>query len=228
MECWDTISQIAQKGDWAFSLDLEKGYMHVPLVDKFKNFTCFRVGDSLFRHTVMPFGLASAPRDFSLLVRKVLALFRKQGYRCSFFIDDLIFFAFTRQEAIALRDYVLRILDFLGSRVSKKKSLLEPGQVIAHVGFVLDLRDMRIFVPEKKILKMKELAIEVIKHHQQVPGRLLARLLGKLGSFRVACPEVVTLCRGMMRCLQQLPLRKNAWADEQEMRFRWRDYREQV
>ena len=38
METWETIAQMARKGDWAFSLDLEKGYMRVGLDERMKNF----------------------------------------------------------------------------------------------------------------------------------------------------------------------------------------------
>jgi hypothetical protein len=91
MEAWDTIAALAQEGDWAFSLDLEKGYMQVGLDERMKNFCVFRVGQKVYRYRALPFGLASAPRDFSKMVRKVAAVFRKMGIRVTFFIDDLLF-----------------------------------------------------------------------------------------------------------------------------------------
>jgi hypothetical protein len=45
------------------------------------------------------FGLASAPRDFSFIIKKVLALLRKTGLRCCSFMDDIIFFACAASEA---------------------------------------------------------------------------------------------------------------------------------
>ena len=84
---------------------------------------------------------------------------------------------------------------------------------------------MRIFFPERKVMKMKVLANELIQQHKQVSGRLVARLLGKLGSLRVACPEVITLSRGLMRSLQELLMRSSDRESElRDMRFVWRDY----
>ena len=51
----------------------------------------------------MPFGLASAPRDFSFGFKHVMALFRKRGMRCMFYIDNLLFLASSRQQALSMR-----------------------------------------------------------------------------------------------------------------------------
>ena len=38
MEAWDVIDQLMQPGDWAWSLDAEKGYEQVPLKRGQENF----------------------------------------------------------------------------------------------------------------------------------------------------------------------------------------------
>jgi hypothetical protein len=72
-------------------LDLEKGYLQWGLKEWFENFCVFGVGEAICRFKVMPFGLKGAPRDFSFAVKRVVAFFRKQGIRCTFYIDDLLF-----------------------------------------------------------------------------------------------------------------------------------------
>lgn len=55
--------------------------MQVGLTEWMKDFCVFRVGPKLYRYRVLPFALASAPRDFSKMVRKIIAVFRKVGIR---------------------------------------------------------------------------------------------------------------------------------------------------
>lgn len=230
MEAWAEIAAMAEPGDWAFSLDLEKGYLQFGLAESMKDFCVFQVGDHVYRYKVMPFGLASAPRDFSFAVKRVVAIFRTKGFRVSFFIDDLIFLAKTRPAAISMRGEVLRILHRLGLRVSRKKSLLEPGQLLPHLGLEVDLRDCRLYVPEKKVVMFKALARAVLESHTDVEGRALARVVGKLLSFRSACPAVVVFARGLMRSLGQLPVRKGKGKHIDVPRgvFQWRDFKGRI
>ena len=109
MEGWAEIAQMLEPGDVAFSLDLEKGYSQIPLKIQMRDFCLFKLGDRRFRFRVMPFGLASAPRDFSYIVERIVAIFRKRGFRCAFYIDDLIFLARSHEEARRMRRVVLRL-----------------------------------------------------------------------------------------------------------------------
>jgi len=226
MESWLEILQLAEPGDWMFSLDFEKGYQQVPLKAAFKNFTLFALRGKTYRHRVLPFGLSSGPKDFSQIVRKVLAILRKRGVRCAFYIDDLIFFARSRDEARRLRGEVLRLLHRLNLRVSVRKSLLEPGQRIEHLGFELCTASMAVYVPAQKVVRYKRLAEAVLQHcRQPQPGREVARVIGKLQSFRLAMPATLIATRGLARCLQQLPLREDAAAAQRGDRIEWQTTR---
>jgi hypothetical protein len=92
MESWREIGRLARLGDWAFPLDLEKGYLQWGLKEEFQNFCVFQVGGSLYQYRVMPFGY-KAPRDFSFAVKRVVEHFRKQVIRCTYYIDGLLFLA---------------------------------------------------------------------------------------------------------------------------------------
>ena len=72
----------------------------------------------MYRYRVLPFGLVSGPRDFSRLVRKVMAVLRKVGIRVTFFIDDLRLLAESQEEALAERKLALGILEHVRFRVS--------------------------------------------------------------------------------------------------------------
>jgi hypothetical protein len=117
-----------------FSIDLKKGSFQIPLKPGCEEFTYMRIGKRYFRWNVPTFGLASAPRDFSFIIKKVLALLRKRGLRCCFFIDDIIFFEAGQEEALHVRLQALDLFYTLEFRVSWPKSLLHPGEIIRHLG----------------------------------------------------------------------------------------------
>lgn len=207
MESLQTVVRIMQSGDWMFSFDLKKGYFQVPLKQAFKEFTYMRIGDRYFRWNVLMFGLSAAPKDFSFIIKKVLGLLRKQGIRCCFFIDDIIFFAATYEEAVTLRKVALDLFYKLGFRVSWPKSLLKPGTLIRHLGLDICSDEASVWAPEDKVMRMKELAGDLLlQSGQAVPGRMVATFVGVLGALRLAVPAALILSRGLMRTLSQLPV----------------------
>lgn len=82
-----------------------------------------------------------------------------------------------------MRARVLGLLHRLGLRVSRKKSLLEPGQLLLHLGMEIDLRTCRLYVPEKKVMSFKGMAAELLQSASRVEGKALARVVGKLFHF---------------------------------------------
>jgi hypothetical protein len=207
MESLQAVVRLMRKGDWMFSFDLKKGYFQIPLKREFREFTYMRIGERYYRWNVLMFGLSSAPKDFSFVIKKVLGLLRKQSIRCCFFIDDIIFFAASLQEIVRIRLIALDLFYQLGFRVSWPKSLLQPGTIIRHLGLDVCSVDGSVWAPEDKVMRLKGLAVDLLQRHTQpVPGREVATLVGVLGSMRLAIPAALILARGLMRSLGQLPV----------------------
>lgn len=66
------------------SLDFKKGFVQIPL--KFREYTYMRPGDKVHHCKVLMFCLATAPKDFLYIVKKVLGLLRApaRGKECLF------------------------------------------------------------------------------------------------------------------------------------------------
>jgi hypothetical protein len=207
MESLQLVARLMQPGDCMFSFDLKKGYFQIPLKPAFKEFTYMRVGDKYYRWNVLMFGLSSAPKDFSLIIKKVLGLLRKQGIRCCFFIDDSIVFAKSEKEAEKLRLLALDLLYLLGFRVSWPKSMLRPGRIIRHLVLDVCSTDGSIWAPVDKVLRVKQLAAQLLQTcTRPIVGKTLATVIGVLGALRLAIPAALILARGLMRSLDQLPV----------------------
>jgi hypothetical protein len=224
METLERVCQVMRQGDYAFALDFKKGYMQVPLKESFREYTYMRLEDKVYRWKVLMFGLAAAPKDFSFIVKKVLGLLRKDGVRNCFFIDDIIHFAASQEEAEALRGRVLKLLYRLGFFVSWNKSLLQPGQLIKHLGLDVCTVDRSIWVPEDKAAEVRRLAQEMLSASGQgMPAKTVARFVGKLMSMRLAIPLVLVCTKGLASCLEQLPTREVVSTDKVHV-FQLRDY----
>ena len=65
------VWQLIQHGDYAFSIDLQDAYLHVPIVKHHRCFLCFVWHNVPYQWKVLPFGLATAPRVFTSLTKPI-------------------------------------------------------------------------------------------------------------------------------------------------------------
>ena len=61
------VWQLIQHGYYAFSIDLQDAYLHIPVVKHHHNFLCFVWHNVPYQWKVLPFGLVTAPRVFTAL-----------------------------------------------------------------------------------------------------------------------------------------------------------------
>ena len=61
------VWHLIQHGDYAFSIDLQDAYLHIPIVKHHRHFLHFVWCNVPYHWKVLPFGLATAPRVFYIL-----------------------------------------------------------------------------------------------------------------------------------------------------------------
>lgn len=165
----------------------------------------------------MPFGLSTAPRAYSKLTRRLLEKWRAQGVRCSNYIDDFIFFAPSREEALRVRAMVLRDLSRLGWFISANKSMLQPGTTVKYLGLVFcSVPQPHVRVPPEKVQRVRDAFTGVVRRAAQgapvrMQGHTLASALGFLQSLRLAVPLVPVFTRELYACMAQLPRSAEGW-----------------
>ena len=71
METTQSIRNSLQVGQWTTSLDLKDAYTHIPMAPSVQKLLRFQVLGKLYQFVAMPFGLATAPREFTTLVKEV-------------------------------------------------------------------------------------------------------------------------------------------------------------
>jgi hypothetical protein len=115
--------------DYVFTIDLKSGYHHLDIREDCWKYLGFCWRGKLYVFTQLPFGIASACWAFTKLTREVLRGWRRQGWRCSGYIDDQFHADQDPNRLVQRRRQVLAVLARLGFVVNREKSLLgEPVQ----------------------------------------------------------------------------------------------------
>ena len=87
METLPLILSRLDPGLWACSVDLRDAYLHVPVFPGHSQFLCFQYRGKSYQFSSLPFGLSTAPRTFTRLVRAVAASLRKEGVQIFVYLD---------------------------------------------------------------------------------------------------------------------------------------------
>lgn len=133
--------------------------------------------NQLYRFRVLPFGLASAPRIFTKVLKPVYALFRQNGIRCCYYIDDSLIMNQIKEKCSAEASLVSKQLDDLGFTINFKKSVFHPTQRIVFFGLIIDTVEFKVFLTEEKIEKILSLC-HYILDQKTVTIRKFASLIG--------------------------------------------------
>ena len=84
------VQQLIQQGDYAFSIDLQDAYLHVPIVKQRRCFLHFVWHNVPYQWKVLPFGLAATPRLFTSLMKPILILCYCKGLCIVIYLDDIL------------------------------------------------------------------------------------------------------------------------------------------
>ena len=136
------------------SIDLKDAYLSVPIKEGGRKYLRFAWEERVYEFQCLPFGLSSAPRVFTKLLKPVMALLRQRGLRSMIFLDDMLLMAESRQDLERQSQEVLALLRLLGFRINWGKSQLLPTHKLVYLGLTIDTTLMTLTLPEEKVLKI--------------------------------------------------------------------------
>ena len=84
------VQQLIQHGDYAFSIDPQDAYLHIPIVKHHHCFLQFVWDNVPYQWKVLPFGLATAPWVFTALTKPILFLCHHKGFCIVIYLDDIL------------------------------------------------------------------------------------------------------------------------------------------
>ena len=139
METPETIRLSLQKGEWVTSLDFSDAYFHIPINPRSRKYLRFHLHGQTFQFRALPFGLATAPLEFTKVVKEVKLMAQSRGIRIHQYLDDWLLRAPFREACVNQTRTLMALCQQLGWLVNLQKSELVPQQEFNFVGYHFDL-----------------------------------------------------------------------------------------
>ena len=199
METLNSMLDMVQQNSWMTSVDLSDAYLVIPLLCKHSGYLKFIWRNIVYKYIVMAFGLTSAPRKFTKLLKVLLSWLCRLGHLVSMYLDDSLQVGVTFDECLYSTQVTYNFLISAGFIPNEKKSQLVPSQVITILGFVINSVTMTISLPDSKTKCMLDL-ISAALDNPTMSIRQLAWLIGKLISCFPALPYGRLYYRALEHC----------------------------
>ena len=187
METVEVIRASLQAGEWVASIDLTDAYFHVPIHPKFQKYLCFHIQGQAHQFRALPFGIATAPLESTHVVKEVKFVALSQGVRIHQYLDDWLVRAKDQESCSRAVHKLLFLVEKLGWIVNLKKSELKPTQDLKFWGYRFNLRQGLVYPNQKKLDKLKMLAVSILQGHTTTPRKLMS-LIGVMASMEKTVP----------------------------------------
>lgn len=194
MEGLHMVKDLLNRNDWLCKIDLKDAYLAVNIETSCRKYLRFEWGNKTYQFKCLPFGLASAPRIYTKLMKPVISLLRKAGIRLIIYLDDILLIAESPEKLTQARDTTLFLLQSLGFVINLGKSKLTPCQVLDFLGFQINTQKMTFYLSKEKVTKLKKSCREVLST-KNLTVRELAKITGKLVSTLQAIIPANLQCR---------------------------------
>ncbi|CAH1255216.1 TPR [Branchiostoma lanceolatum] len=201
MEGLGVLKHLLQPGDFMGKVDLKDAYFTIPVDVNSRRFLTFQWQGRFYQFQCVPFGVATAPRVFTKVLKVPIALLRRQGYRLIVYLDDVLVFGRTREGCREALMAVLQLLSSLGFVPNREKSILEPTQRITFLGSGIDSLRMIAFLPDGKVQELQQLAVATLSTDSLITARELASLIGKMQATTGAVWHAPLHFRSLQRLL---------------------------
>ena len=187
MEHLEKTLRLLQHPSWAGIVDVQDAFLSVWIAPAFRKYFCFFLNGVMYMFKRMPFGLTTAPWIFSRLMRIIKKFLRRKGVNINSFIDNFIVWERSHELAVKHLRWTKEVLVWLGLRINLKKSSSTPKQQLQYLGVELDLQNLTLALPQKKVEKLLK-ACKVSKRQQYVSRRKLEGLVGLITYFHSVVP----------------------------------------
>ena len=96
------VQNLIQCGDYAFSIDLQDAYLHIPIVKHHHHFLHFVWHNVPYQWKVLLFELATASQIFTALTKPVLFLCHCKGFHIVIYLDNILVLVCSKWQVIGL------------------------------------------------------------------------------------------------------------------------------
>ena len=182
MENISCLKTLLRREDFMTCIDLKDAYLSVHVHRSSQKYLCFQWRNRCYAFQGLPFGLNTAPRVFTKLIKPIAAYLRKRGIQIIVCLDDFLILGSSIEESKANTQLTLDLLQWLGFTINWEKSVLVPTQSLTFLGLSIDSQTMLLSLPERKVLNIQNRCQSLICNPTP-SAREVASLIGKLRDF---------------------------------------------
>ena len=197
METPETIRTSLQKGEWVTSIDFKDAYFHIPIQEQSRKYLRFHAQGQTFQFKALPFGLSTAPMEFTVIAKEVKLMATQKGIRLHQYLDDWLVRSTSHRACLQHTQVLVQLCLQLGWLVNIEKSELDPKQVFNFVGYQFDLQSGRVRPTPDRWQSLQEKILELISR----PACSVRELMSLIGLL-TATEKQVHLGRLHMRPIQ--------------------------
>ena len=88
METLESIRTSLQQGEWVTSIDFKDTYFHIPIQEQSRKYLRFHFHGQTYQFKALPFGLSTAPLEFTVVTKEVKLMAIHKGIRIHQYLDD--------------------------------------------------------------------------------------------------------------------------------------------
>ena len=100
METAESIRKSIRKGEWVTSIDLTDAYFHVPIHPQSQKYLRFQTKKGVFQFWALPFGVTTAPLEFTRIVKEVKLIAQARNLRIHQYLDDWLLRSPTKEQCL--------------------------------------------------------------------------------------------------------------------------------
>jgi len=179
METLQSIWSALMPGNYAFSLDLQDAYFHIPIHRSHRKFLRFVVGGRVYQFRALPFGLSSAPWIFTQIMSQVKTIAHLRNIQLYLYFDDWLVQVANPQLGVQQAEFLIGLCAELGLVVNLEKSELIPAQTFDFIGATFRLKENLVLPKEENRVKI----LDRIRHFLRFSSRTAREWLCILGSL---------------------------------------------
>ena len=144
METPETIRTSLQAGEWVTSIDFKDVYFHIPIDSQSRKYMRFYIQGRSYQFIALPFGLSTAPMEFTVVAKEVKLMALQRGIRIHQYLDDWLVRARSHYTCLQHTQTLVALCQELGWLVNREKSELDPKQVFNFVGYQFNLKKGKV------------------------------------------------------------------------------------
>ena len=187
MDHAQVVRNALSPGMWATSIDLSDAYLHIPIHPAYWKYLTFQIGSKRYQFMVLPFGLNTAPRVFSEVMKILKKWGRRVGIMLFQYLDDWLQLNLNASKLAQQTAQLIKQCIMLGLLVNHEKSEPLPLQRIVFLGDLLDFELGFIFPTRDRFASIQAKILRVTRS-EAVPLKHVHSLVGLLTSTEKIVP----------------------------------------